>query len=75
MIQQKYNIHLEISSLYFKISLYTSTQIQKNIIQQKYNIHKTRQMPSINIERVGVNSKLIMTIYKISIFNITCKFW
>ena len=57
--QQKFNIDLKISSLHFKWSAYTSTQ--NNIVQQKYNIHKTRQMLSINIERVGTNNRLIMT--------------
>ena len=44
------------SSLHSKRSVYTSTQIQNNIVQQKYNIHKTRQMLSINTERVGVQT-------------------
>ena len=61
MVQQKYNIHLEISSLHPKRSAYTSTQIQNNIVQQKYNIYISRQMLSINIERVGANSRLIIT--------------
>ena len=58
IVQQKYNIHLEISSLHSKRSAYTSTHIQNNIVQQKYNILKTRQMLSINIERIWANNKL-----------------
>ena len=32
IVQQKHNIHLEISSLHSKRSTYTSTQIQNNIV-------------------------------------------
>ena len=76
IIQQKYNIHIKISSLHSKRSAYTSTQIQNNIFQQKYTIHITCQMLSINIKRVYANSRLVMTrVYKVSIFNyFTCKF-
>ena len=49
------------------ISTYTSIQIQNNIVQQKYNIFRTHQMLSINIERVRANSRLIMTITTIII--------
>ena len=34
------------------ISTYTSIQIQNNIVQQKYDIYRTCQILSINIERV-----------------------
>ena len=67
IVQQKYNIHLEISYLHSKKSAYTSTQIQNNIVQQKYNILRTHQMLSINIERFGAKSRLIMTITTIII--------
>ena len=67
IVQQKYNIHLEISYLHSKKSIYTSIQIQNNIVQQKYNILRTHQMLSINIERVGAKSRLIMTITTIII--------
>ena len=43
------------------ISTYTSIQIQNNIVQQKYNIYRTCQILSINIERVGANNRLLMT--------------
>ena len=64
------------SSLHSIRSAYTSIQIQNNIVQQKYNIHRTCQMLNINIERVGTNSRLIMTrVYKVLIYNyITYKF-
>ena len=45
----------------------TSTQIQNNIVQQKYNILGTRQMLSINIERIWANSRLILTMTTIII--------
>ena len=48
-------------------SAYTSTQIQNNIVQQKYNILRTHQMLSINIERIGANNKLILTMTTIII--------
>ena len=67
IVQQKYNIHLEISYLHSKKSIYTSIQIQNNIVQQKYNIFRTHQMLSINIERVRANSRIIMTITTIII--------
>ena len=59
-------MHLEINSLHSIRSAYTSIQIQNNIVQQKYDIHRTCQMLNINIERVGANSRLIMTrVYKV----------
>ena len=45
----------------------TSTQIQNNIVQQKYNILGTRQMLSINIKRIWANSRLILTMTTIII--------
>ena len=80
--QQKYNIHLKISFLHPKTKIHT--------LQPKFKIaffSKTRQMLSINIERVITTSRLIITmtmsiihkffwVCKVSTYNyITCKFF
>ena len=75
IVQQKYNIYLEISFLHSKRSAYTLTQIQNNIVQQKYNILGTRQMLSINIERIGANSRLKFIEQKHYAEKITVEFW
>ena len=46
MVQQKYNIHLEISSLHSKRSAYTLTLIQNNIVQQTELANLLRKIPA-----------------------------
>ena len=49
----------------YKITKFNKNK--NNIVQQKYNILGTRQVLSINIEKIWVNSRLILTMTMIII--------